>query len=141
MTLNQFLLRRCMTLFAAVALVAAMAACGGSGATSGDGDSGGGTVAVADGVVEISADDLAFDANVIQAPAGEAFTIRFTNNDTVPHNVSVYIEEGGEEIVLGDVIDGGASVEVEVPAQEAGEYFFVCDVHPTDMTGTVVVGG
>jgi plastocyanin len=62
------------------------------------------------------------------------------NDDSAPHNISIYTEEGGEEIVVGEVIDGGASVEVEVPAMDAGEYFFVCDIHP-DMNGTVVVGG
>jgi plastocyanin len=131
---------------AVIALVALMAACspstddGGDGAEASGDATGGGTVAVTDGVVELSAADLVFDANVIQAPAGEAFTISFTNNDTAPHNVSVYTEEGGEVIVEGEVIDPGASTEVQVPALEAGEYFFVCDIHP-DMTGSVVVEG
>jgi len=134
------LLRRGSRFTAAIALVALMAACStpaDSGADSG-GNSGGGTVAVTDGAVELSAADLAFDANVIQAPAGEAFTISFTNNDTAPHNVAVYVEQGGDEIVKGEVINEGQTVEVEVPALDAGEYFFVCDVHP-DMTGSVVV--
>ncbi len=128
---------------AVIALVALMAACSSPAASTDDGggNAGGGTIAVTDGAVELSAADLAFDANVIQATAGEAFTIRFTNNDTAPHNVSVYTEEDGEEIVLGDVIDGGATVVwlVEVPALDAGEYFFVCDIHPNEMTGSVVV--
>ena len=136
-------LRRGMVSTAAIALVALMAACSSpaesTDASDGGGNAGGGTIAVTDGAVELSAADLAFDANVIQATAGEAFTITFTNNDTAPHNVSVYTEEGGEEIVLGDVIDGGATVEVEVPALDAGEYFFVCDIHPNEMTGSVVV--
>lgn len=134
------LLRRGSRFTAAIALVALLAACStpaDSGADSG-GNSGGGTVAVTDGAVELSAADLAFDANVIQAPAGEAFTISFTNNDTAPHNVAVYVEQGGDEIVKGEVINEGQTVEVEVPALDAGEYFFVCDVHP-DMTGSVVV--
>ncbi|HEX7196684.1 MAG TPA: cupredoxin domain-containing protein [Candidatus Limnocylindria bacterium] len=138
-------MRRGVALMAAIAMVALMAACspadnGGDGAEASDDTTGGGTVAVTDGVVELSAADLAFDANVIQAPAGEAFTIRFTNNDTAPHNVSVYTEEGGEVIVEGEVVDGGASTEVQVEALDAGEYFFVCDIHP-DMNGSVVVEG
>ena len=100
--------------------------------------SGGGTVAVVDGVVELTAADLRFDATVIEAPAGEAFTISFTNNDSAPHNVAVYTEEGGDEIATSDPINEGETLEVEVPALDAGEYFFVCDIHP-DMNGTVVV--
>ena len=134
-------LRRAMTFSAVIALAALVAACSSSTSSSGDdGNTGGGTIAVTDGVVELSAADLAFDASVIQATAGEAFTISFANNDTAPHNVAIYTEEGGEEIVKGEVIDGGATIEIEVPAQEAGEYYFVCDVHP-DMNGTLVVEG
>jgi len=139
----RFLLRRGSTSFLVIALFALVAACsapadsGSSGETSDD-STGGGTVAVVDGVVELSAADLAFDASIIQATAGEAFTIRFTNDDTVPHNVAVDTQEGGDEIVTGDIIDGGATAEIAVPAQEAGEYFFVCDLHP-EMNGTIVV--
>ena len=141
-----FALRRSAHLGLAAMLILVMAACapaddGGNGATDGGDSTGGGTVAVTDGTVEITADDMAFDANVIQATAGEAFTVTFVNNDTMPHNISFYTEEGGEEIVIGDVINGGETVEVEVPALEAGEYFFVCDVHPAEMTGSLVVEG
>ncbi|MCV0403615.1 MAG: cupredoxin domain-containing protein [Chloroflexi bacterium] len=132
-----------LAIFAALALVLAACSSGGDGGTapSGDDSSAGGTIAVIDGAVEIGADDLAFDANVIQAAAGEAFTVTLVNNDTMPHNFSVYTEQGGEAIVVGDIIEGGATVEVEVPALDAGEYFFVCDVHPVEMTGAVVVEG
>ncbi|MGH2402458.1 MAG: cupredoxin domain-containing protein [Candidatus Limnocylindria bacterium] len=143
---TRIFLRRGLAFMAVIALVALMAACSPSTDASGDGAeasepaTGGGTVAVTDGVVELTAADLAFDANVIQAPAGEAFTISFTNNDSAPHNVSVYTEEGGDVIVEGEVIDPGASTEVQVEALDAGEYFFVCDIHP-DMNGSVVVEG
>ena len=97
-----------------------------------------GTATVVDGAVTISAAELAFDAGTIEATAGEAFTITLENADSVPHNISIYTEEGGEEIVVGEIIDGGDSVDVEVPALEAGTYFFVCDLHTT-MNGSVVV--
>ena len=126
----------------ALVLILALAACGGSdgSAAASDDNTGGGTVEVVDGAVEITADDLAFDATTIVAPAGEAFTITLVNNDSAPHNLSVYVEEGGDDLVMGDVIDPGATVEIEVPALDAGEYFFVCDLH-TNMNGTVVVEG
>ena len=112
-----------------------LAACGG-----GDGDGGpGGTATVENGTVEITADDLEFSAGTIEATAGEAFTVVFTNLESVPHNWSIYREEGGEAIAVGDVISQDETDEIEVPALEPGEYFFVCDVHPQEMTGTVVV--
>lgn len=126
-------------LLVSVSLV--LAACGAeTAATPSTDDTAGGTVSVVNGVVEIGADDMAFDANVIQATAGEAFTIAFTNNEAIPHNISVYTEQGGERLALGEVINEGQVDEVEVPALEAGEYYFVCDLHP-EMNGIVVVEG
>jgi plastocyanin len=138
MNRSLFALRRgALSLALSAALVAMLAACGSSGSSA----LGGGTIAVVDGVAEISAADLTFDANVIQAPAGEAFTVAFTNNEGVPHNFSVYVSEGGEEIATGEIINEGQTDEVEIPALEPGTYFFVCDLHPTEMRGTIVVEG
>ncbi len=137
-------LRRGATLSLSLGLAVALAACGGgddSPAASSGGDAGGGTVAVVDGNVDLSANNLEFDASVIEAPAGEEFTITFTNNESQPHNVAVDMEEGGDEIVTGEVITGpDATTTITVPALEPGEYYFLCDVHP-NMNGTIVVEG
>ena len=137
----RFPLPRGAVFISVITLVAMLAACSTPTDSAGPSDNaGGGTVEVVDGVVELTAADLAFDASVIQAPAGEPFTIRFTNNDTAPHNVAIDTQEGGDEIVTGDVINQGQTTEIQVPALDPGEYFFVCDIHP-DMNGTVVVEG
>jgi len=138
-------LRRGATLSLSLGLAVALAACGGGdespAASAGGDNTGGGTVAVVDGNVDLSANDLQFDASVIEAPAGEEFTITFTNMESQPHNVAVDMEEGGEEIVTGEVITGpDATTTITVPALEPGEYYFLCDVHP-DMNGTIVVEG
>lgn len=153
MNLSSFALRRASALILMMAIAFVMAACstdGGADATDdtesvaasagagGDGAAGG-TATVESGVVQVSAESLAFDASTIEATAGEAFTITFVNNDSVPHNISVYQSQGGDAIVEGTVINQGETVEVEVPALDAGEYYFQCDVHP-DMNGMVVVG-
>ena len=141
---TSFALRRGALIGLLVSASLVLAACGGgddteSAAPSAD-NSAGGTVSVVDGAVDISADGLAFDANVIQATSGEAFTVTFTNNEAVPHNFSVYTEEGGDAIAQGDVINEGETDEVEIEALEPGEYYFVCDLHP-EMNGTIVVEG
>ena len=137
MNRSSFALRRgALPLALSIALVAVLAACGSSGSSA----VGGGTIAVVDGVAELTAEDLAFDANVIQAPAGEAFTVAFTNLEGMPHNFSVYVTEGGEAIATGDIIEEGQTDEVEVPSLEPGTYFFVCDLHAGEMKGTIVVG-
>jgi plastocyanin len=153
MTSRFFALRRSAVLSISLVMALGLAACstddgGGNGGDGGDAsaaasaDAGGGSgsATVENGAVEITAANLEFDVNEIVAPAGEAFTVTLVNDDSAPHNFSVYREEGGEEIVVGDVFEGGATGETEVPALEAGTYFFVCDIHP-EMNGTIVVEG
>lgn len=123
---------------AVVALVVAACSSSDSGSTDA-GNGGGATASVVDGEVALTANNLEFDVSTIEAPAGEAFTINFTNAESQPHNVAVYSEEGGDEIVAGDIITGpDMTTEVAVDALEPGTYYFRCDVHP-DMEGTIVV--
>jgi plastocyanin len=138
LTSFRFTLRRGALLSLTLALGLLLAACGG---TTGSDNSSGGTIAVVDGIAEISADDLAFDAATITAPAGQPFTVAFANLDSMPHNFSVYVEEGGDLIAEGEIINEGETDEVEVEGLSAGEYFFVCDLHAGEMKGTIVVEG
>ena len=138
LTSFRFTVRRGALLSLTLALGLVLAACGG---TTGSDNSGGGTIAVVDGIAEISADDLAFDAATITAPAGQPFTVAFSNLDSLPHNFSVYVEEGGDLIAEGEIINEGQTDEVEIEGLSAGEYFFVCDLHAGEMKGTIVVEG
>jgi plastocyanin len=100
-----------------------------------------------DGVVTITAQGIAFDAPCVTVPAGEPVQIEFVNNDAgVQHNVAIY--PSAEEVtpdaafLVGEIFAGAATQTYEVPAIDAGEYYFQCDVHP-NMNGVwnVVEGG
>jgi plastocyanin len=75
------------------------------------------------------------------APASEAFTINFDNKDSVSatgqHNIGIYDKQGGDELFTGDPVDGPKEVPYDVEALKAGTYFFQCDFHPLQMTGTL----
>jgi plastocyanin len=136
-------LRRGAFLSLSAVLAVGLVACSSGGETDAPGGSepaGGATIEVTGGAAEIVSADLAFNADTITAPAGQAFTITLVNNDTVPHNFSVYTEEGGEVIAQGEIINQGETDPVEIAALEPGEYYFVCDLH-TEMNGTLVVEG
>ena len=90
--------------------------------------------------VPIAAEGLEFDTTELSLPAGAASVISFENRDPDPHNISIYTEQGGEQLFEGEVVPGPTQIDYEVPPQEPGEYFFQCDVHPTTMTGTLTVG-
>jgi len=141
MVLSRSALRRAGLLTLAIAATLALAACSSSDASepAGSDNAGGGTVAVTDGAITLTADGMAFDASVIEATAGEDFTLTLVNNDSAPHNWALYTEEGGETIVTGDVADPGGTVTVDVSGLDAGTYFFKCDIHP-EMNGSVEVG-
>ena len=94
---------------------------------------------VAADALQITAKDLKFSTDRLEAPADEAFQIAFTNEEGAPHNVAIYKTEAASEKILAEPPFGGPkSVVYNVPAQPAGTYFFRCDVHP-DMKGTLEV--
>jgi plastocyanin len=88
-------------------------------------------------IVEISASSSsAFDQASVTAPADQSFVIHFMNNESgVPHNVEVK-DSGGASLVRGEIINGPAEADYPVPGLAAGDYQFVCSVHP-NMTGTL----
>jgi copper-containing nitrite reductase len=92
--------------------------------------------------LKLVAHNSLFDTACLAAPAGRPFTIAFDNRDpAIPHNVSIYTDEAATTALFtGGMVTGPKKVTFDVPALEAGTYFFRCDVHPTTMTGTFVVG-
>jgi plastocyanin len=86
----------------------------------------------------ISARNNAFTEDTLSLPAGERSTIAFENAEAVPHNVAIYEDDSAREpLFRGDTITGPETITYRVRALPAGEYFFRCDVHPTQMTGTL----
>ena len=88
--------------------------------------------------VHIAAQNIEFDTNHLDAPAGQAFTLEFDNNDPgIPHNVEIKDASGASRF-KGQIITGPMKGLYQIPALGAGNYMFTCDVHP-NMTGTVTV--
>lgn len=137
-------LRRALPMLTAAAVLTLAACSSGSSSTPGASTGGGqppsDCAKVENGVINLSAADLEFSAPCMVANAGEAFTIHFTNEDTQPHNVAVFTDSSkGTKIMGGDIISTqGESMDYEVEAQDVGQYYFDCEVHP-DMNGTLYI--
>lgn len=116
----------------AIALVSVLAACG-----TAAGDPG---VDPSTADVTVTSADMAFDTSTLTAPAGETFTLALVNEDSMPHNVAIYTDETKSEKLFEGELVTDATIVYEIPALDAGEYFFECSLHP-DMTGTLVVEG
>jgi cytochrome c oxidase subunit 2 len=95
--------------------------------------------------VQIAAKNIHFDEDCLAAPADQPFTIEFDNQDAgVPHNVEVYTDESMSQRLAGatgptDTITGPGQTTYRSGPLKPGNYYFVCDVHPTAMFGTFVV--
>jgi plastocyanin len=88
-------------------------------------------------VVTLAAANIAFEPTSLTVPAGEAFTLRFHNEDAnTQHNVQIFDDPkfAGTPLFSGALVTGVRQTDYEVDALEAGAYFFHCEVHPT-MTG------
>ena len=122
-----------MVIAASLAFVAV--ACGGGGGDQGGGGGGGGTT------VQLVAKDLSFDTDQITLTAGAQATVELDNQDEgLPHNLAIYEDQSAETAIFqGDIVEGPSTTEYSFTAPDAGTYVFRCDVHPTQMTGTVVV--
>lgn len=90
----------------------------------------------------IVAKDIAFDRLAIAVPADTPFTITFDNQDPpgVVHDVDVRAPDRKAVVQNQDVIDGGVTVTYRYDPLPAGEYIFICSIHPIpQMTGTLTV--
>lgn len=122
-----------------LAVVALLVACSGPGAATPP-PPGACVVADATNAVELSAKDIKFSTPCIEAAAGEPIIIKFTNEDSAPHDVAVYTDNSKQTVIVqGDIITGpNATTTITVPAQQPGQYYFACTVHPS-MNGALVV--
>lgn len=88
----------------------------------------------------LSASGVAFNTDELDFAAGEETVLPFNNEDSVPHNFSIYEDESAsKDLFKGAEVPAGSSTDYNIPPLKTGNYYFHCDLHPTSMTGTVVV--
>ena len=106
---------------------------------------GGGETSAPAGDNTIVAANTAFETDELTAAAGEKVSGTLENEDSVDHNIAFYeteedISNPDSALFTSDTAGSGASVPFEFDSpEEPGDYPFVCDFHPTTMTGTLVV--
>src|SRR3954447_8688749 len=117
---------------------------GGSSSEAAGGDDSGGPPPPPGGPVSVTlvAKNLSFDKRTIVASPGGDVTVTLDNQDGgVAHNVSFYTNKGaGTKIFVGTLTTGPAKVDEKFKAPSGpGNYYFRCDAHPDQMTGTFSV--
>jgi uncharacterized cupredoxin-like copper-binding protein len=142
-------------------IVLALAGCGGTTATGGNGstNTGGGTPTTLEVTTDPSG-QLKFQPETLNATAGQPITVTFKNPAPLQHNW-VLVEPGQEQAVAeaagrkgGDatgvagviatssLLNANGDETMEVPAQQAGTYTYICTVpghYAAGMKGTLIV--
>jgi len=92
--------------------------------------------------VEVDAADFSFLPNALDVDAGIDLTFVLSNADSAPHTLTVYSDADFTEAVVGADTGNvpGGTVGEFVTTLDAGGYFFRCEVHPSQMQGTVTAG-
>lgn len=88
----------------------------------------------AENQVNVTTRNFAFDPPEISVPAGEPVTFNFTNEDSVPHTFTLYLDEDYTQAIDGGSADADTP-EISVSFVDPGEYYFRCEVHPGQMQG------
>jgi len=130
------------------ALVLGVTACGGDNESSGGatsrattqaaGATNAGTGAAAgETSFQVVAKDFSFTPETFDVAAGKDVTITLNNQGSATHTLTVYRDDGPTEPVAGaDTrnVSGGSKGELTATFA-AGEYYFRCERHPTQMQG------
>jgi len=92
-------------------------------------------------MIDLTAQNIAFNQSTITVPNSVEVMINFENKDNgMPHNFAIYTDSSAEKsLFVGQIITGPSQITYTFPAPASGTYFFRCDVHPTVMTGTFIV--
>jgi plastocyanin len=148
---------RTLVLIASAALLVTVAACGGDDEDNGGAPTAGATRAASpttaavasptaggaeSETLNVSAQDFSFSPSDLQATKGTAYTIALDNRGQFPHTLTVYEDEAYTQPVAGadtGRISGGESGQFVVTFSEAKDYYFRCEVHPTQMQGEIAV--
>lgn len=98
-----------------------------------------GASAPAGGELRIVGENISFDVDRLEVPAGEEVTIVFDNRDDgIPHNLHL---QAGAVDVKTEITPGPVTQELTFTVDEPGTWTLICDVHPTQMRAELVVTG
>ena len=92
-------------------------------------------------ILKLTAASIAYDVKTLTAPAGAAFGIDFTQQDSGVggHNVEIR-DSGGKTLFKGQVLTDPGETTYTIAPLTAGSYTYICSVHPIpSMTGTLTV--
>ena len=90
--------------------------------------------------IKLVMQDNFFETTALTVSPGQHITFDLQNGGKIPHNLAIADKDGNYGDVASDLVRGGEDLKFDWTAPTAaGVYNFRCDVHPTQMTGTITV--
>ncbi|MGH2600895.1 MAG: cupredoxin domain-containing protein, partial [Dehalococcoidia bacterium] len=109
-------------------------------AAASGGASGGGAGSPGPGSITQVATDNKFSQTQLSANANEQTSLTLRNDGSAIHNWHVTGVTGANgQPIQTTLLPGGQSETIQFTIGQAGTYNFLCDVHPTEMTGRITV--
>jgi plastocyanin len=101
----------------------------------------GGGGKVSTGPILLGAANTAFSKSQLDVAANAPIKVILKNSDTAPHNFDIASGPApyAKPATQPPIAQGGASVTYDIPGLPAGQYEFLCDIHPNSMKGTLTV--
>ena len=90
--------------------------------------------------LKIVASGTKFDTDCLVGTANQPLTLSYENKDATNHGI-VFLEShtSTDPFFRVDIFSGPKTQSITIPAQRPGTYAFHCQVHPSAMSGTLVV--
>ncbi|MDQ3978227.1 MAG: cupredoxin domain-containing protein [Actinomycetota bacterium] len=88
----------------------------------------------------IVASGTRFNTNCLTGTADQSLTLSYENKDQITHGlVLLETHNSSDPFFRVDVFAGPKTQTFTIPAQRPGTYAFHCQVHPSAMSGTLLV--
>jgi copper-containing nitrite reductase len=90
--------------------------------------------------LSVMATNNKFDQKTLTVQRGQPVTLTFMNHDAAVHNLHfIGLKDSSGKDVQTPLLDEGKVATVTFTPDKPGTYKFQCDVHPSDMSGTLTV--
>ena len=91
--------------------------------------------------VSLIAAHTRWNPNTLTAPAGKVWHVKIDSQDTISvhHNFTVASGKRFEERIYQATNFAKGTYTFDIPGLPAGNYLFICTIHPDSMTGTLTL--
>ena len=92
--------------------------------------------------VNVTAADFSFEPAAVEVASGSEVTFNLQNDGSAPHTLTLYSDADFTTPIDGAStgnVSGGGSDSFTVTFDEAGGFFFRCEIHPGQMQGEITV--